>query len=65
VWSRPKTISAPHAAVRTAVPPMPKMRKKGKRRGSALDMELRFTVSEKHFLISYMALIEFSLLWKS
>jgi hypothetical protein len=47
-----KTNSAAHAAVRTAVSTVLKMRKKGKRKGSALDMELRFTVSEKHFLIT-------------
>jgi hypothetical protein len=36
----------------TALPPVLKTRKKGKRKGLASDMKLRFAVSEKHFLIT-------------
>jgi hypothetical protein len=47
--TKPKANSAAHASVRTAVRSVMYTRKKRKRKGSALDMELRFTVSEKHF----------------
>jgi hypothetical protein len=47
--TKPKTNSAAHASLRTAVRSVMYTKKKRKRKGSALDMELHFTVSEKHF----------------
>jgi hypothetical protein len=45
-----KTISGANVSVRAALPPVfIKTRRRGKRKGSVLDMKLRFAVSEKTF----------------